>query len=330
MANVQGVRLTLPDGTEFFGKGDVQMQIEHQHNWLLSGGSTVIGFAGNLFNEAGGPGSGIMKTQMATGHLGSAGGSRTFEINFSQWVGNADSWGPAASGDSIAEKMAVLDNELARSGVDSLNPATLEFGPHSSTTSRYDPIPIVVTQISPMLDFQESANTFTPNVTFVETIDLSQAIDGSASVTADYELDSAGTSTTIPLAADTLGAGGRGTGRLQQGWETAPSKIAQKNAASSASADPTTQNDGVTPASGMLTGAFRGSNAKTLADSLQADFLSNVDVEQVTISIPSGSSVSTPSTLTGTYVLGESSYVDPIVPQVDGGVFGYQLDLQEV
>jgi len=326
MANVDGVRLTLPDGTEFRGKGNLQVQIEHQPNWLLSGGSTVIGFASNLFDSIGGEGSGTLKTPLATGHIGAAGGSRTFEIAFDQWEGNTDSWGPANAGDSIDEKLAVLDTEIARASVDSLSPATLEFGPFSTGSSRYDAIPVVFTQLSPSLDFESETSVFRSRVSCAETINLGEPIDGANGVGEDYRITPAGESTPrIPIAADTLGAGRRGTGEQTQGREVASSGLVDTNGTSDGA--PTTQATKVLPSSVRLRGAFRGANAAELADRLKTEFLANDAVDTVDLTAPNRTGA---DPLTGTYVIGPNSSIDPIIPQVEGGVYAYDLDLQEV
>lgn len=323
MANVDGVRLTLPDGTEFFGRGNLQVQIEHQANWLLSGGNTVIGVADWLFDNFQGT---AVQTPLATGHLGAASGSRTFEIAFDDWDGNADTWGPLTNPENfdILEKMSVLDVELAQAKVDSLNPAELEMGPFSSTSSRYDPIPVVFPQLSPTLDFGERPNIFRPRITAAETVDLTQEIDG-GSATPDYVLSAPEATDDIPISADTLGAGGRGTGRQQQGYETSPSGLSEKNADSAGTASPTTQGTKILPRSVQLRGAFRGSNAAQLAEDLRTQYLSDPDVDTVTLS----TNLSTPDPLTGEYVIGSNSAIDPIVPQSKGGLYGFELDLQE-
>jgi hypothetical protein len=62
-----------------------------------------------------------------------------------------------------------------------------------------------------------------------------------------------------------------------------------------------------------------------LADQLQTQYLSNEDVETVTIS----TNLSGTRPITGDYILGEGSAIDPLVPAAEGGVYGFTLDLQE-
>lgn len=331
MANVDGVRITVPydadsDGNDevFFGVGNLSLQIEHQSNWLLSGGNTVIGVADWLFENYAGS---VVETPLASGHLGAASGSRTFEIAFDEWDGSSQEWGPLGSNSNepVEEKMAVLDNVLAKARVDSLNPAQLEFGPYSAGASRYNPIPVVITQFTPTLDFGErGSSVFRPRITLQETVDLTQEIDG-GSATPDYTLSATNASVDIPLSADTLGAGGRGTGRQEQGYETSPSGLAEKNADAASTATPTTQGTKVLPRSAQLRGAFRGSNAESLANDLRNEYLSNADVDTVTVT----SNISANDPLEGDYILGERSAIDPLVPQQQGGLYGYFLDLQE-
>lgn len=321
MANVNGIKITLPDGTTFEGVGNLQLQVEETPQYLLSPQGSVVGFAQRIFDELG---SGdVLKTPMATGYIGAAGGSRVFEIAFDQWEGNSDSWGPANDDDPADEKLAVLENEIASASVSSLNPATLEWGPYSSTTSRYDPIPVVFTQVTPSVDFGDGPSIFRSRVTCAECIDLTQVIDDGG-VSADFRITPSGESLPrIPIPADTLGPSGRGTGRTQQGREVAQSGLVDVNGSSST---PTSTATKALPGRVELRGAWRGDGAASIADTFKTDFLADDSVDAVDFEAPGRSG---PTPLTGTYTLGSESAIDPLTPQVEDGIYGFELILYE-
>lgn len=333
MANVDKFKLTLPnhgspDDQIYESDGDVTVRTEQSRQFLVAAEGTVVGFAQNLWDDVGN--SNTMKTPMASGHLGAAGGSHIFSFEFTDWTGNSNAWGPNSSYTDALERAIVFDMETSRASPDSLNPATLETGPISSTTSEYDAMPVIVSELETDRP-GDDPNKTTIRVTCVETIDLSQAIDGASGVSAEYEIaDPSGTESAIPIAADTLGGGradSSGTGILQQGAEIAQSALSEKNAASSATSSPTTDQTKILPGGIDLRGAFRGSNARDLANQLRTNYLANEDVPEVNLNAPGISSSTTP--LTGTYTIGENSHIDPLIPQVEGGVWGYRLDLQE-
>jgi len=336
---VDGIKLTVPAGggdQVYEGTGNIQLEIEQSRNWLLSGGGTVIGFASGLFDSLGS--SSTLRTPLASGHIGAAGGSHVFEFRFDQWEGSTDSWGPSSSGETPIQKMLTLDMELARAEIDSLNPATLETSILSSDTGgiddRYDSMPVVVQQSTPSIDFEETGGQLTrASLTLVETIDLSQVIDdvvGGSGVSVDFKIGSTASSVAdeLPIQADTL----QNTGMQTQGQETASSNLATKNAASGASASPTTRQTSVTPRGVMLRGAFRGSNAASLASKLKDQYLSNPDIDESDPVSLSNVNAGGTTPITGDYLLGERSRIEPLTPAVTGtgGVYGYQLDLQEV
>jgi hypothetical protein len=342
---VDGIKLTVPaDGGDqvYEGTGNIQLEIEQSRNWLLSGGGTVIGFASGLFDGLGS--SSTIRTPLASGHLGAAGGSHVFEFRFDQWEGSSDSWGPSSSGETPIQKMLTLDMELARAEVDSLNPATLETSILSSDTQagtgdaiddRYDSMPVVVQQSTPSIDFEETGGSLTrASLTLVETIDLSAVIDdvvGGSGVTPEFKITSTASGATddLPVSADTL----MNTGAQTQGAETDESRLAQKNDAATQAANPTTRKTSQTARGTMLRGAFRGANASTLADKLLTQYLSNDNIDENNpVSLETEGATGT-NPITGDYLInGQRSMIEPLVPAVtsDAGVYGYQLDLQEV
>jgi len=321
---LEGVRITLPDGTTFFGRGDLTVQVRHKSNFLLEGGSSVIGAAGNLFDDVGGQGSSTIKTPLASGHIGAAGGFRRITVDFSQWAGSTDAWGPASSGDSVQTKMSVLDAELARSNPSSLDPATLEYGEFHGS-GMYDPVPVVFEEVNPVVDHGETSSSFRPSVTCEETIDLSGTVDDQSTTQGDYRLTPANSLTPrVPIPADTLGPGGRGSGRLVQGNQAAPSSLVDTNGTASS---PTTQATSISPSEVRLRGAWRGDAAAAIADDFRTDFLRNETRDEVALTAP-GRSGADP--ITGTYVLTDESSIDPLTPQVQGGVYGFELVLREV
>lgn len=320
---LDGVRITLPDGTEFFGRGNLSVSVRHKSNFILTGGSSVIGFASNLFDDIGGQGSDTIKTPLATGHLGAAGGFRRFTVDFRQWEGSTDSWGSANNSDSMQTKMSILDEALARANPSSLNPATLEYAEFYDN-GQFDPIPVIFEEVNPIFDFGESTSAFSPSITCEETIDLSQSIDG-GSASAEYRITPAGeTSPRTPIPADTLGPGRQGTGRQRQGNKSAPSSLVDTNGSG---ANPTTAATSISPSEVRLQGAWRGSDAAQIAEDFQSDFLASNTVDEIDLTAPNRSG---PDPLTGTYVITSESAIDPLTPQVDGGVYGFDLVLREV
>lgn len=325
MTNLEGVRITLdPGGSNeriFRGLGNLSIQVEHQSDYILAGGDTVIAGAQRLFEKLG---SGdTLQTPLATGHLGLGGGTRVFELAFDQWEGNSDAWGPANDGDPPDEKLAVLEQEIAQEGVTSLNPARLEFGPyHDDSGSRYGPIKVVFPSISPVVDFGDGPSIFRSRVTCQETIDLDQVVDGATQLTPDFRLTPAGESSPrLPIPADTLGAGGRGTGAQRQGKDAARQALVDPNGSGS---DPASTPTKILPSEVRLRGAFRGDAAPNLADQLKQDFLTDPSVNKVDLEAPERVA---PNPLAGRYTLGGDSAIDPLTPQIERGVYGFDLQL---
>lgn len=320
MANVDGVDLTLPNDDVFEFRGNITLDVEQSANWLLSGGGSSIDFAKGLYDDLGG--GSVIKTPLASGYLGH-GGTRIFEVGADNWTGETGNFGAAANDDSVMEKLAVLENTLATEAIDSRDPATLEWGPYSSTTSRYDPIPVVPIQVTPSINFEESASSFRSRISLAEAVDFSEILDGSGGASAAYRLTPAGASTPrVPIPADTLNAG-RGAAEQQQGWVAAATSLLDSNDSGS---DQTTLPTKISAGRVTLRGAWRGSEAAAIANTFKTDFLTNTGTETVDLEAPGRSS---PNPLTGTYVLGEQSSIDPLTPQVDGGVYGFTMDLRE-
>jgi len=315
MGNVDGVRITLPDGTTFFGQGNLSINAEQSRSFVLSGGDRATDVFKRHFDN---DGAGI-QTPLATGYLGGGAGQRRFEIAFDQWSGSADQWGPADPDDSVAEKLAVLEREIADAAPDSLNPATLEFGPYSATTSRYDPIPVVFPTVQPSFDFGNSETLFQSRLTAAEAADLTAEIDGDGS-TPDFELTPLGaTQPAVGFSRDTTAT------TLQTiGQAIANGNLVDPNGQSGS--DPTTLVSSLLPEQIQLSGAFRGANALSLAKTLKNDILGDDSVQEVDLQAPG---VSPDPAIVGTYALGGDSRLDPIDGRVDG-VYGFVLDLRQV
>jgi hypothetical protein len=320
MTNVNGVNIELPDGTVFEFRGDISLQAEQQAQYLVGEQGRIAGFAQRVFDEVG---SGdILKTPMAGIYLGAAGGQRRFEIAADNWEGEIGQFGAANNDDSVLEKLAVFENALASQAVGSLDPALLEYGPYSQTSSRFDAIPVVFPSVQPSVDFSDGPSVFRSRFTALETIDLSAQVDGGPLSEALRLTPESASTPRIPIPLDTLGAIGGGRGEQTVGNDVALSGLVDPNGSGKT---PTSAATKILPERVSLSGLFRGQEAASLADQLKADFLKS-GVDAVEVEAPG---LSRPTPLTGVYTLGPDSAIFPVAPQVGEGVYGFRLDLRE-
>jgi hypothetical protein len=119
-------------------------------------------------------------------YLDLGGGVRSVEISFSGWTGSDVRWGDTgdpstttqtdATGASALTQLEVLFQYLAVAEVDSRNPATLEYGEHHSD-GLYEPLDVVLESPSGQRSSDQSS-TFSGTLTFLETVKLGDALDG--------------------------------------------------------------------------------------------------------------------------------------------------------
>ncbi|SEW10256.1 hypothetical protein [Natrinema salifodinae] len=114
------------------------------------------------------------------------GGIHAVTLDFRGYTGSPHQWGATgnggdatdATGEDLHAQMAVFDRYLNAARIDSTNPAILEVGEYSAE-GRYGPLQVVPENPNMRFDSTEQSSVYEGSVTWVETIDLQQAIDGS-------------------------------------------------------------------------------------------------------------------------------------------------------
>ncbi len=114
------------------------------------------------------------------------GGIHAITLDFRGYTGSPHQWGDSgtggtatdATGEDLHAQMAVFDRYLNAARIDSTNPAILEVGEYS-TEGRYGPLQVVPENPNMMFDSTEQSSLYDGSVTWVETVDLQQTIDGS-------------------------------------------------------------------------------------------------------------------------------------------------------
>jgi len=113
------------------------------------------------------------------------GGIHAITLDFRGYTGSPYQWGDTgnggtptdATGEDLHAQMAVLDRYL-QSRIDSTTPAILEVGEYSSE-GRYSPLQVVPENPNMVFDSTEQSSVYEGSITWVETVDLEQTIDGS-------------------------------------------------------------------------------------------------------------------------------------------------------
>jgi len=114
------------------------------------------------------------------------GGIHAITTDFSGFSGSQYQWGDTgsggtatdATGEDVHAQMAVLDRYLNAARIDSTNPAILEVTEYS-TEGRYAPLKVVPENPNMVFNSTEQSSIFESSITWVETVDLNQTIDGS-------------------------------------------------------------------------------------------------------------------------------------------------------
>jgi len=114
------------------------------------------------------------------------GGIHAITTDFSGFSGSQYQWGDTgdggtttdATGEDVHAQMAVLDRYLNAARIDSTNPAILEVTEYS-TEGRYAPLKVVPENPNMVFNSTEQSSIFESSITWVETVDLEQTIDGS-------------------------------------------------------------------------------------------------------------------------------------------------------
>jgi len=113
------------------------------------------------------------------------GGIHAITLDFRGYTASPYQWGDTgnggtptdATGEDLHAQMAVLDCYL-QSRIDSTTPAILEVGEYS-TEGRYSPLQVVPENPNMVFDSTEQSSVYEGSITWVETVDLDQTIDGS-------------------------------------------------------------------------------------------------------------------------------------------------------
>ncbi len=113
-------------------------------------------------------------------------GIHAITLDFKGYTGSPHQWGDSgaggtptdATGEDLHAQMAVFDRYLNAARIDSTNPAILEVGEYS-TEGRYGPLQVVPENPDVMFDSTQQSSLYDGSVTWVETVDLQQTIDGS-------------------------------------------------------------------------------------------------------------------------------------------------------
>jgi len=113
------------------------------------------------------------------------GGIHAITIDFTNFTGSDYQWGDTgaggtttdATGEDVHAQMSVLDRYLNAARIDSTNPAILEVT-EFSTEGRYSPLKVVPENPNMVFNSTEQSSIFDSSITWVETMDLNQAIDG--------------------------------------------------------------------------------------------------------------------------------------------------------
>jgi len=118
--------------------------------------------------------------------LAIGGGIHAITIDFKGYEGSPHQWGNTGDGDTPADatgedvhaQMAVFDRYLQTATIDSNTPAVLEFGEYSSDSStRYGPLDVVPENPNVVFTSAEQTSVFDGSVTWIETVNLNQALD---------------------------------------------------------------------------------------------------------------------------------------------------------
>lgn len=167
MSSYDKVSMTLPDGSEFVGRGNLSVTIQQTPVWLFNGLQNVFAASDQVTGSSGGLTEQVFE--------GSGARIRRFTVEFDQWEGSTDAWGGAAADDDVLIKLQTLDHALATTPITSSNVATLEFGEYSSA-GQFDPVAVVPGDVTLPVDLGERGSSFRPQVEWLDSVDLDQTL----------------------------------------------------------------------------------------------------------------------------------------------------------
>lgn len=164
MSNMDKVKMTMPDNTVFEATKNVSVTEQHQSQWLFDGFGTFrtlaekTPFVDNATSQA---------------YVGTGSRKRTWTVEFLQFEESTDNWGSTNSSDDVLVKINALGQKIADLGIDGTNPVVLEFGEYSSGGA-HGSLTVVPAEVNLPVQFGpgESATTFTPSITWMDSADL--------------------------------------------------------------------------------------------------------------------------------------------------------------
>jgi hypothetical protein len=169
-----GFLLTLPDGTEFASKTEVETTLEQDIQYIFNGFRESLSLIENyITDDRGGPGEGM--GQAVT--LGSGARIQRITVEFEHNIDSSEPWGSTSAGESAVTKRDALNRSLETLVIDSGSPATLAWGEYSDT-GQYAPKAVALTNSRLPSGLGQGASSFRGTLEFVEVADLGSLIHG--------------------------------------------------------------------------------------------------------------------------------------------------------
>lgn len=161
-----GFRLELPNGNGAFEASvNITSQIGQEPRYFFEGGRNVTALYG------GSDGS----DQSGAVYAGTGATVRTIELQFVQYEGSDDEWGPleTTQDHSMTTYRDILDNALEQSRITSQSPATLQFGEYSDS-GLLDPLTVVLVGSELSVDYTQDSSRMTGTLRLGDAADLGE------------------------------------------------------------------------------------------------------------------------------------------------------------
>jgi len=108
MSSYDKVKMTLPNGDEFVGSGNLNITETQQPFYLLDGFQRTRTLAEQIPN---------VDADTSQAFIGTGARVRTWRVEFTQWEGSTDSWGSASAGDDVLTKLNIRQLAGQRLGI---------------------------------------------------------------------------------------------------------------------------------------------------------------------------------------------------------------------
>jgi hypothetical protein len=140
MSNFDRFRLSHPglDG-DFEADGNITFNERHQYSHQVESGSDLLAGASDI---GGADTSDLADVAESVGNAG----SRLFAVTVRKSVNDGLAWGSYASYEDAVQLAEELGHQFSRTEIDTVSPATVEFGEYSEP-GRYAPISVTVDEI---------------------------------------------------------------------------------------------------------------------------------------------------------------------------------------